>query len=68
MTFALLPALTLPSADPALAVRDIADVVIRRRLMIVTRNSPTAPALNTFLDAVRDRTHQLDQEPAAHEA
>ena len=65
---ALLPALTLPSADPALAIRDIADAVIRRRLTIVTRNSPPAPALNTCLDAVRDRTDQLDQEPAAHEA
>jgi DNA-binding transcriptional LysR family regulator len=59
---ALLPTLALPGEDMALAVRDVADTVIRRRLMIVTRDSPTAPALDTYLAAVRDQVHRLDQE------
>jgi DNA-binding transcriptional LysR family regulator len=59
---ALLPALALPPADPVLAVRDVRDAVIRRRLMVVTRNGPRAPALDTFLAAVRDRAYRLDQD------
>jgi DNA-binding transcriptional LysR family regulator len=46
---ALLPALTLPAADPALAVRDLAEASISRRLMVVVRDSPVPPALGTFL-------------------
>jgi DNA-binding transcriptional LysR family regulator len=61
---ALMPPLTLPAADPALAIRDIAEAVITRRLVVITRDSPTAPALDTFLAAVRDQAHRLDQELA----
>ncbi len=50
---ALMPALTLPAVDPALAVRDVAETVIMRRLVIITRDTPVAPALETFLAAVR---------------
>jgi hypothetical protein len=35
--------------------------------MIVTRNSPTAPALDTFLTAVQDQAHRLSQELAVLE-
>jgi hypothetical protein len=56
---ALLPALALPEADPALAIRDVAGAVINRRLMVLTRDSPTAPALATFLTAVTEQAHQL---------
>jgi DNA-binding transcriptional LysR family regulator len=61
---ALMPAVTLPAADPALAIRDIAEAAISRRLMIITRDSPTAPALSTFLAAVREQAHRLGQPPA----
>src|SRR4051794_12220440 len=57
---ALMPALTLPAADPALAVREIAGTVISRRLVVVTRDSPTGPALDTFLSAVRGQALRLD--------
>src|SRR5918911_321139 len=59
---ALMPALTLPAVDPALAVRDVAETVISRRLVLVTRDSPVAPALGTFLAAVREQAQRLDQE------
>jgi DNA-binding transcriptional LysR family regulator len=57
---ALMPALTLPAADPTLAVRDIAGTVIGRRLVVITRASPTGPALDTFLSAVRAQALRLD--------
>jgi len=57
---ALMPALTLPAADPALAVREIAGTVISRRLVVITRDSPTGPALDTFLSAVRGQALRLD--------
>lgn len=57
---ALLPVLTLPVADPALAVRDIAEARLGRRLVVVTRNTPPAPALTTFLAAVTDEVRRLD--------
>jgi DNA-binding transcriptional LysR family regulator len=57
---ALMPALTLPAHDPALALRDIAEAVIRRRLVLITRDSPTGPALGTFLTAVRDQARGLN--------
>jgi DNA-binding transcriptional LysR family regulator len=60
---ALMPALTLPAADPALAVRDVAETVISRRLVVITRDGPVAPALGTFLAAVRDQAQRLDREP-----
>jgi DNA-binding transcriptional LysR family regulator len=65
---ALLPALALPPADPALAVRDVAGTVVRRRLMLITRDNPTGPALTTFLVAVRHQAHRLGQEQAARKA
>ena len=59
---ALLPTLTLPAADPALAVRDVAETVISRRLVLVTRDSPSAPSLDTFLAAVRGRAQRLGEQ------
>ncbi|NYJ04592.1 LysR family transcriptional regulator [Petropleomorpha daqingensis] len=56
----LLPGLTLPPGDPALAVRDVAEAVVSRRLMVLTRDSPTAPALGAFLATVRDRARLLE--------
>ena len=60
---ALMPALTLPTADPTLAIRDVAETVIGRRLMVLTRDQPTAPALASFLSAVTDQARRLGQEP-----
>ncbi|MFD2766218.1 LysR substrate-binding domain-containing protein [Micromonospora eburnea] len=58
---ALMPALTLPAHDPALAVRDVAEAALRRRLVMVTRDSPPTPALTALLTAVTDQAHKLDQ-------
>ncbi|GIH97612.1 LysR family transcriptional regulator [Planobispora siamensis] len=55
----LLPPLTLPAADPALAIRDVAEADIRRRLVVVTRDGPTAPALRALLGAVSDRAREI---------
>jgi DNA-binding transcriptional LysR family regulator len=52
---ALMPTLALPVGDPALALRDITEAAVTRRLMIITRDGPTAPALDTFLTAVREQ-------------
>jgi hypothetical protein len=52
-------------ADPTLAVRDVAEAVIGRRLMVLTRDQPTAPALNTLLAAVTDQAHRLGEELTA---
>ncbi|GAA3453291.1 LysR family transcriptional regulator [Dactylosporangium matsuzakiense] len=49
---ALLPPLALPADDPAIAVRDLAAPGLRRRLVVVTRDTPPAPALTAFLTAV----------------
>lgn len=56
---ALLPELTLPAADASLAIRDLADVVLRRRLTIVTRRGPASPPLAAFTQAVRQRRDLL---------
>jgi DNA-binding transcriptional LysR family regulator len=56
---ALMPALTLPTGDPTLAVRDVEEVTISRRLMVLTRDRPTGPALSTFLAAVTEQAHGL---------
>lgn len=40
---ALMPALTLPTDDPALAIRDIAEATLQRRLVAVTRDNPRLP-------------------------
>jgi len=58
---ALLPRLTLPADDPTLAVRDLAESRLKRRLVAVTRDSPSAPALTAFLAAVRDRARAVSQ-------
>jgi DNA-binding transcriptional LysR family regulator len=51
---ALMPPLTLPIApDPALAIRDVAEASLKRRLMAVTRDTPPAPALTALLTAVQ---------------
>jgi DNA-binding transcriptional LysR family regulator len=52
---ALLPPLVLPGDDPALAVRDVAGASLGRRLLVVTRDAPPAPALTALLTAVTDR-------------
>jgi len=56
---ALLPALALPAADPGLAVRDVAEAALRRRLVVVTRDTPPAPALTAFLEAVTDQARRI---------
>ncbi|MEU4680287.1 LysR family transcriptional regulator [Micromonospora sp. NPDC023737] len=57
---ALLPALTLPAEDRALAIRDIAETTLKRRLVAVTRDIPPAPALTSFLSAIIQRAHQFN--------
>src|SRR6185437_15143261 len=51
---ALMPALTLPDGDPALAIRDIAETALKRRLVAATRDTPPAPPLTALLTAVTD--------------
>jgi DNA-binding transcriptional LysR family regulator len=51
---ALMPPLTMPASDPALAVRDVAEASLKRRLMAVTRDTPQGPALTALLTAVRE--------------
>lgn len=58
---ALMPALTLPATDPALAFRSVAEAVIRRRLVVVTRDGMRAPALDAFLEAVRAGAARLHE-------
>ena len=65
---ALMPALTLPAADPALAVRDVAEGVVRRQLVVVTREGRPGPALRTVLAAVEERGATLAGELAARAA
>ncbi|MGW0435844.1 hypothetical protein ACWDV4_25295 [Micromonospora sp. NPDC003197] len=57
---ALMPTLTLPSKDPALAIRDIAETTLKRLLAAATRDTPPAPALTALLAAVTDQVHHLD--------
>ncbi len=61
---ALLPALTLPAADPAIAIRGVAEQRLRRRLAVVTRDAPPTPALTAFLAAVKDQVRTLDRNSA----
>jgi DNA-binding transcriptional LysR family regulator len=56
---ALLPALTLPATDPALAVREIEEASVGRRLVLITRDAAAAPALTTFLAAIRAQARGL---------
>ena len=55
----LMPPLTLPDDDPALAVREIAEATVRRRLVLITRDTPTTPALAVFLAAVGEQAALL---------
>jgi DNA-binding transcriptional LysR family regulator len=57
---ALMPALTLPTNDPALAIRDIAETRLKRRLVAVTRDTPPTPALTAFLAAVMEQVHRVN--------
>ncbi|GAA4955603.1 LysR family transcriptional regulator [Actinoplanes utahensis] len=57
---ALLPALTLPvTADPTLAVHDVAEQEIGRRLVLIRRDGPAAPALTAFLTVVTNQARHL---------
>jgi DNA-binding transcriptional LysR family regulator len=58
---ALMPAIVLPVDDPALAVREVAEASLRRRLALVTRDGPPAPALTRFLAIVTEQARSLDQ-------
>jgi DNA-binding transcriptional LysR family regulator len=60
---ALMPPLTLPATDPALAVRDVAEAALKRRLVAVTRDTPPAPGLTAFLTAVADQAQQHNHLP-----
>ncbi len=52
---ALMPPLALPAGgDTGLAVRDLAEATLRRRLVTVTRDTPPSPALTAFLSEVTD--------------
>ena len=55
---ALMPALALPANDPAVAIRDVAEVALKRRLVAVTRDTPPAPALTALLAAVTDQVRK----------
>ena len=57
---ALLPALALPTADASLAIRDITEQQLERRLHVVLRDVPSAPALTAFLKVVKDQARHLD--------
>jgi DNA-binding transcriptional LysR family regulator len=61
---ALMPALTLPANDRALAIRDVAEATLRRRLVVVTRDSPPTPALTALLSAVTDQARTLTRADA----
>ncbi len=56
---ALMPPLTLPADDPALAIRDIAETRLMRRLVAAVRDTPPAPALTALLTAVRDQERRI---------
>ncbi len=49
---ALMPPLALPAGDHSFAVRDVAETALKRRLFVVTRDTPPAPPLIALLDAV----------------
>lgn len=56
---ALLPLLTLPPPDAALAYREAAESVLGRRLFAVTRDGPPSPALTAFLTAVTGQARSV---------
>jgi DNA-binding transcriptional LysR family regulator len=51
---ALMPPLALPARDTGLAVRDLAEATLSRRLVTVTRDTPPSPALTAFQSAVAE--------------
>jgi DNA-binding transcriptional LysR family regulator len=55
----IMPPLAMPADDPALAIRDVADATLRRRLVAVTRDNPPAPALTALLTAVMNQAGTL---------
>jgi DNA-binding transcriptional LysR family regulator len=59
---ALMPPLTLPAADPALAIRDVADASVRRRLLMLSRDTTQGPAPAAVLAAVREQARRLVEE------
>ncbi|GLW34866.1 LysR family transcriptional regulator [Actinoplanes regularis] len=59
---ALLPGLTLPAGDPALAIRDVAEASVGRRLVVLTRDGQQAPALTAFLSTVREQARALSRD------
>jgi DNA-binding transcriptional LysR family regulator len=60
---ALLPALTLPTGDLSLAIRDITEQQLGRRLHVVLRDGPSIPAVTAFFNVVKDQARQLDLTP-----
>jgi DNA-binding transcriptional LysR family regulator len=56
---ALLPTITLPADDPALAVREVAGSAVGRRLLLLTRDGAHPPALAAVLDVVRARARKV---------
>lgn len=56
---ALLPGLTLPGDDPALAVRPVAEARVGRKLVAATREGKQTPALDACLTAIRERGRAL---------
>jgi len=56
---ALMPVLTLPSSDPTLVLRDVAEAAVGRRLLVLTREGSPAPALRTVLSAVEGQARRL---------
>jgi DNA-binding transcriptional LysR family regulator len=74
---ALMPPLTLPARDPALAVRDVAEASLKRRLMAVTRATPPASALTALLTAINEhasprsatrKNRRMQPDPPSHRA
>jgi len=59
----LMPPLAMPAVDPALAIRDVANATLRRRLVAVTRANPPAPALTALLTAVLSQADTLQTVP-----
>lgn len=56
---ALLPPITLPAHDPTIAIRDIADGGVSRRLTLITRDGPQPPALRAYAESIRDVASRL---------
>ncbi len=55
----LMPQLTLPATDPALVYREVGEASITRRLVMMTRDGPSVPALEAFTAAVRSQVGRI---------